>query len=148
MACPWARHFTLKCFTRFRCKWVPGRIEITIRTIRSMRWKNGTISAQLKWHTKEHVQWPDGAMWNRLMSIQSWYDNIDLHLLRTCLKMKMLTQYPASNDIKHIIFKICTSSTIDFWYKLSHSDLRDYISDTTRSYPRMHAWRLTRFISR
>ena len=29
-----------------------------------------------------------------------------------------------------------------------HSDLRDYISDTTRSFRRMHAWRLTRFISR
>ena len=29
-----------------------------------------------------------------------------------------------------------------------HSDLRDYISDTTRSFCRMHAWRLTRFISR
>ena len=31
---------------------------------------------------------------------------------------------------------------------LYHSDLRDYISDTTRSFRRMHAWRLTRFISR
>ena len=30
----------------------------------------------------------------------------------------------------------------------THSDLRDYISDTTRSNRRMHAWRLTRFISR
>ena len=30
----------------------------------------------------------------------------------------------------------------------SHSDLRDYISDTTRSFRRMHAWRLNRFISR
>ena len=30
----------------------------------------------------------------------------------------------------------------------SHSDLRDYISDTTRSFRGMHAWRLTRFISR
>ena len=29
-----------------------------------------------------------------------------------------------------------------------HSDLRDYISDTTRSFRGMHAWRLTRFISR
>ena len=29
-----------------------------------------------------------------------------------------------------------------------HSDLRDYISDTTRSFRRMQAWRLTRFISR
>ena len=31
---------------------------------------------------------------------------------------------------------------------LTHSDLRDYISDTTRSFRGMHAWRLTRFISR
>ena len=31
---------------------------------------------------------------------------------------------------------------------LVHSDLRDYISDTTRSFRGMHAWRLTRFISR
>ena len=30
----------------------------------------------------------------------------------------------------------------------THSDLRDYISDTTRSFRRMHAWRLTKFISR
>ena len=29
-----------------------------------------------------------------------------------------------------------------------HSALRDYISDTTRSFRRVHAWRLTRFISR
>ena len=29
-----------------------------------------------------------------------------------------------------------------------HSDLRDYISDTTRLFRRMHAWRLTTFISR
>ena len=29
-----------------------------------------------------------------------------------------------------------------------HSDLRDYISDTTRSFRRVHAWRLNRFISR
>ena len=31
---------------------------------------------------------------------------------------------------------------------LLHSDLRDYISDTTRPFRRMQAWRLTRFISR
>ena len=30
---------------------------------------------------------------------------------------------------------------------MQHSDLRDYISDTTRSFRRMHTWRLTRFIS-
>ena len=29
-----------------------------------------------------------------------------------------------------------------------HSDFRDYISDTTCSYPRMHAWRVTRFVCR
>ena len=42
------------------------------------------------------------------------------------------------------------------WYKgwtyfhdnAFHSDLRDYISDTTRSNCRMHTWRLSRFISR
>ena len=31
---------------------------------------------------------------------------------------------------------------------INHSDLRDYISDITGSFRRMHAWRLTRFISR
>ena len=25
MLCPWARHFTLTCFTWLRCKWVPGQ---------------------------------------------------------------------------------------------------------------------------
>ena len=35
-----------------------------------------------------------------------------------------------------------------FFCRTNHSDLRDYISDTTRSFRRMHAWRLTRFISR
>ena len=30
MLCPWARHFTLKCFTSLRCKWVPGMTEMAI----------------------------------------------------------------------------------------------------------------------
>ena len=37
MCCPWARHFTLKCFTWLRWQWVPGRTEIAMCAISSMR---------------------------------------------------------------------------------------------------------------
>ena len=30
MLCPWARHFTFKCFTSLRCKCVPGGTEMAI----------------------------------------------------------------------------------------------------------------------
>ena len=33
--CAWARHFTSMCFTSLRCKWIPGRTEMTMCTISS-----------------------------------------------------------------------------------------------------------------
>ena len=32
MFCPCARHFTFTCFIWLRCKWVPGKTEVTMRT--------------------------------------------------------------------------------------------------------------------
>ena len=37
MLCLWARHFTLKCFTWLKWKWVPGRTEMAMCMISSMR---------------------------------------------------------------------------------------------------------------
>ena len=37
MLYPWARHFTPTCFTWLSCKWVPGREEMAMCTISSMR---------------------------------------------------------------------------------------------------------------
>ena len=37
MFCRWTRHYTLACFTCFRCNWIYGRTEMTIYTIRSSR---------------------------------------------------------------------------------------------------------------
>ena len=46
--CPWARHFTLKCFTWLRWKWVPGRTEMAMCTISSMR-RNGCRTVRSPW---------------------------------------------------------------------------------------------------
>ena len=53
MLWPWARHFTIKCFTWFRWKWVPGRTEIAMCTISSMR-RNGcrTVCSPWSWNVK------------------------------------------------------------------------------------------------
>ena len=51
MLCPWARHFTLKCFTWLRRKWVPGRTEMAMCTISSMRrndWR--TVCSPWSWN--------------------------------------------------------------------------------------------------
>ena len=45
---PRARHFILKCFTWLRWKWVPGRTEMAMCTIRSMR-RNGCETACSPW---------------------------------------------------------------------------------------------------
>ena len=48
MLCPWARHFTLKCFTWLRWKWVPGRTAMAMCTISSMR-RNGCRTVCSPW---------------------------------------------------------------------------------------------------
>ena len=48
MLCPWARHFTPTCLTRFRCKWASGRTEIAMCTISSMR-RNGCRTVWSPW---------------------------------------------------------------------------------------------------
>ena len=50
---------------------------------------------------------------------------------------------PKSREVSGIITQNIFNAAVP-----THSDLRDYISDTTRSFRRMHAWRLPRFISR
>ena len=51
MLCPWARHFTLKCFIWLRWKWVPGRTEMKMCTISLMR-RNGcrTVCSPWSWN--------------------------------------------------------------------------------------------------
>ena len=51
MLCLWARHFILKCFTWLRWKWVPGRTEMAMCTISSMR-RNGcrTVCSPWSWN--------------------------------------------------------------------------------------------------
>ena len=48
---PRARHFTLKCFTWLKWKWVPGRTEMAMCTISAMR-RNGckTGCSSLSWN--------------------------------------------------------------------------------------------------
>ena len=51
MVCYWARHFTLKFFTWLRWEWVPGRTEMVMCTISSMR-RNGcrTVCSPWSWN--------------------------------------------------------------------------------------------------
>ena len=48
MLCPWAWHFTLKCFTWLRWKWVHGRTEMAMCTMSSMR-RNGCTTVCSPW---------------------------------------------------------------------------------------------------
>ena len=48
MLCPWARHLTLTCFTSLRVKSVPGRTEMTMCMISSMR-RNGCRTVCSPW---------------------------------------------------------------------------------------------------
>ena len=83
MLCLWASHLTLKCFTWLRWKGVPGRTEMAMCMISSMRRNDcrPMLSVELRWHTNEQVQWPGGKMWSRMISgLQTWYQTINLHL--------------------------------------------------------------------
>ena len=48
MLCPWTRHLTLKCFTWFKWKWVPGRTEMAMCMISSMH-RNGCSTVWSPW---------------------------------------------------------------------------------------------------
>ena len=50
MLCPWARYLTLKYFTWHRWKWEPGRTEVALWRISSMR-RNGcrTVCSPWSW---------------------------------------------------------------------------------------------------
>ena len=58
-------YLTLTCFTRFRWKWVPGRAEMTMCTISSMRrnccrtvcstWSLNHTNKQIQWHINLHL---------------------------------------------------------------------------------------------
>ena len=89
--CPWARHLTLKCFTSIRWKWVPGRTEMTMCIISSMR-RNGCRTYALRgvemaqeWF--KQVQWlgVKCKMWWNI-----WYQsetiNQNLYLLYVCFR--------------------------------------------------------------
>ena len=86
MLCPCARHFTLKCLTWLRWKWVPGRtgmVMCTIDKLNAPKWlQDCMLSVDLKLHTNEQFQWPDGKMWSRQMNLQTWYQAIKLQFLR------------------------------------------------------------------
>ena len=60
MVCPWARHFTLKCFTWLRWKWVPCRQRWQFNAPK--RLQDCMLPGELKWHMNEQVQWPEGNM--------------------------------------------------------------------------------------
>ena len=50
MLCPWARNLTLKSFTLLRWKWVPGRTEMAMCMISSMRRTScRTVCSLLSW---------------------------------------------------------------------------------------------------
>ena len=59
------RHFTPKCFTLLRCKWVPGGREmaIVVGQVTSATWLQCCmLPGELKWYMDEQVQWP-GIIW-------------------------------------------------------------------------------------
>ena len=65
MLCPWARYFTLTCFTwiRFKCTWL-DRDDNVYEEFNAPKWvQDCMLSVELKWHTiNEKVQWPGGKM--------------------------------------------------------------------------------------
>ena len=75
--CPWARYLTLKCFTGLRWKWVPGRTQMAMCMISSMR-RNGCRTVCSSWSWNGTRKWRRGKHvkigWN------TWYHIIKLHL--------------------------------------------------------------------
>ena len=87
MLCPWARQFTLKCFTWLRWKWEPGRTYMVMCTISSMH-RNSfrTVCSQWSWNGTRMKMSSDqgggGARCknSRIICFQIWYQIINLHL--------------------------------------------------------------------
>ena len=81
MLCPWARHFTLKCFTWLRWEWVPGRTEMAMCTISSMR-RNGcrTVCSPWSWNGTRMNRSSDQGVRCRMIGLQTWYHTMNLHL--------------------------------------------------------------------
>ena len=88
MLCFWTGHVTRTCFTWLTCECVPGRTEMAMCTVSSMR-RNGCRTAsftwswygtRMSWSNDQQVQWPGGRMKSQLMSLKTWYQTINAPL--------------------------------------------------------------------
>ena len=79
MLCPWTRHFSLTYFTWFRCKWVPGRTDMTICAINSMG-RNGcrTVCSPWSWNRTATNRFSDQEVQCEVdwWVLSTWYQTI------------------------------------------------------------------------
>ena len=126
MVCPWATHFILKCFTWLRWKWVPGRTEMAMCTISSMRW-NGcrTVCSPGSWNgtwmNRSSDQGVEYKVNNRSLDLISDYKKpAPLPLLKNP-RWPPLTSKNQVSAILSLIMNIQTQNQCHFWSLIHES---------------------------
>ena len=76
---PWARHFTPASFTWLRCKWVPDRTDMCTK-VQCAEHAAGLYILRAVEMAHEQVQWPRDKLQSRMISLQTWYQTIQLHI--------------------------------------------------------------------